>query len=45
MNAATDKVDVEYMMWGRKEVFVQSDGRFYDKIFRRSCGPRIADNM
>ena len=37
------KDDVEYVMWGRKEVFIQSEAD-YEEILRRSCVLRIADN-
>jgi len=41
---ADDKVDVEYIMWGRKEVFVQSDA---DSSLSQpeKLRPRMADNM
>jgi hypothetical protein len=41
---ADDKVGVEYIMWGRKEVFVQSDA---DSSLSQpeKLRPRIADNM
>ena len=42
--SADDKVDTEYVMWGRKEVFVQSP-EDYDKSIPEVIRPRIADNM
>ena len=41
---ADDKVDVEYIMWGRKEVFVQSP-EDHDKSIEEVIRPRIADNQ
>jgi hypothetical protein len=39
-----DKVDTEYVMWGRKEVFIQSYAD-YDKSIPEVIRPRIVDNM
>ena len=39
-----DKVDTEYIMWGRKEVFVQSDADS-SLSHRQELRPRIVDNM
>ena len=36
--------DVEYIMWGRKEVFIQSEAD-YDKSTPEILRARIADNM
>ena len=36
--------DVEYVMWGRKEVFIQSEAD-YDKSTPEILRARIADNM
>jgi 3',5'-cyclic-AMP phosphodiesterase len=41
---ADDKVDVEYIMWGRKEVFVRSP-EDHDKSIGEVIRPRIADNQ
>jgi len=38
------KDDVEYIMWGRKEVFIQSAAD-HDKSIPEILRPRIADNM
>jgi hypothetical protein len=39
-----DKVDAEYIMWGRKEVFIQSEAD-YDNNVPEILRARIADNM
>jgi hypothetical protein len=39
-----DQVDVEYMMFGRKEVFIQSAAD-YDNHVPEILRARIADNM
>ena len=41
---ADDKVDTEYVMWGRKQVFVQSPDD-YSKSIPEVLRARIADNM
>ncbi|TJV68536.1 MAG: metallophosphoesterase, partial [Mesorhizobium sp.] len=41
---ADDKVDVEYIMWGRKEVLVQSP-EDHDKSIEEVIQPRIADRQ
>ncbi|MCF6103263.1 metallophosphoesterase family protein [Mesorhizobium muleiense] len=41
---ADDKVDVEYIMWGRKEVFVRSP-EDHDKSIEEVIQPRIADRQ
>jgi 3',5'-cyclic-AMP phosphodiesterase len=42
--SAQDKVDVEYVMWGRKQVFTQSPDD-YSKSIPEVVRPRVADNM
>jgi Icc protein len=42
--SADDKVDTEYVMWGRKEVFAQSTEDSHANI-PEILRPRIADNM
>ena len=42
--AASDAVEAEYMMWGRKEVFIQSE-EDHDKSIAEVIRPRIVDNM
>src|SRR5262245_15428369 len=41
---ANDKVDTEYVMWGRKQVFAQS-AEDYSKSIAEVIRPRVADNM
>jgi hypothetical protein len=41
---ADDKPQSEYVMWGRKEVFIQSEAD-YDKSVPEVIRPRIVDNM
>jgi hypothetical protein len=41
---ANDNVSNEYIMWGRKQVFVQSP-EDHDKSIPEVIRPRIADNM
>jgi calcineurin-like phosphoesterase family protein len=42
--AANDKIDTEYVMWGRKEVFAQSTEDSFANI-PEILKPRVADNM
>jgi 3',5'-cyclic-AMP phosphodiesterase len=42
--SAQDKVEAEYVMWGRKQVFVQS-GEDYSKSIPEVLRPRIADTL
>lgn len=42
--SAQDKIDTEYVMWGRKEVFAQSTEDSFANI-PEILRPRIADNM
>jgi Icc protein len=42
--SAQDRVETEYMMWGRKQVFAQSPDD-YSKGIAEIIRPRVADNM